>query len=98
MINTTDIQNRINHLQALVKIHTFEKNPRGRGNLARQHLYWRIKNGTMSMTEFNRRFDKILTYETLGNGIFDADLKEKEDLQKLQTALNLINEVNSNLV
>jgi len=97
-MNTKELENDISHLDATVKIHNFADNPRGRGNLARQHLFWLIKTNKMSIEEFNRRFAYILTYETLNNGIFDSDIKDIENLTKLKKALALIKEVQLSLV
>ncbi len=92
-IDTTALDDKISHLESLVKIHDFEKNPRGRGNLARQHLFHVIKTGQMDISEFNRRFASILTYEVLNRGEFDIDTKNKENLAKLRQARVLIKEV-----
>lgn len=94
-MNTIELENDISHLEATVKIHNFDDNPRGKGNLVRQHLFWAIKSEKMNIGEFNRRFAHILTYETLNNGIFDSDIKDIENLTKLKRALSLIKEVQS---
>lgn len=84
------LDDKISHLRAINKLNKYEDNPRGRGNLARQHLFYLIKSGKMSISEFNRRFSSVLSFEACNRGEFDYDVENQVKLDNLIKAKGLI--------